>query len=143
MAYGQSIEADELINDGRRDSLYIQSIANYVDYLDSLVSRKLYIQKESYLNRIPKKINGYRIVMVDKKKRNKHFLRNKSSLGLIKISPLFSKDSLYSISLLPYKAELKQDGEMDFNYTYFYRTYFKISEDEWVVDRTERGNVKD
>lgn len=134
-------QTKEIFTEDKTDALYIQAIKNYTEFLDSLVSKKIYIQDETYLTGIPKKVNGHQIKKVGIEKRRKYFRRNPSHLGLIKISPLRLKDGLYSITLIPYQAEILSNGTLNFRDLYFHRTSFRYINGTFREEKTESGEL--
>lgn len=132
-------QSKEPFTEDETDALYLQAIENYTEYLDSLVSKKIYIQDETYLTGIPKKINGHKIKKVGIEKRGKYFRRNPSHLGLIKISPLRLKDGLYVITLIPYQAEILRDGTLNYRRLYYHRTCFRYINGTFREEKTESG----
>ena len=150
IAFGQSEEVNELFEPTETDSLYILAIENYTKELDTVKSavkladensKIIYLQYESYLRRIPKNINGYKIIRLGLANRKKHFRKNKNYLTLVEISPLTINDGLFKITLIPYGASLKGKRNLDLLYIRYNATYFKYENGKLVMEKNESGGI--
>lgn len=97
------------------DSIYLKAVEKYIIEIDSFYNKyaenkqpkKIYIQYENYLFKLPKKISGHEIIKLGFANRKKHFRKNKNRLLLVEITPLTLKNGRFEIVLTPYFAELK------------------------------------
>jgi hypothetical protein len=131
------------------DSLYLIAIEKYTNELDALYTKNtdeendkiIYIQYESYLQLIPSEINGYEIQKLGLANRKKHFKANKNKLYLVEISTLRIENGRFSITLIPYFAELKRRKKLHLSLSGWTNVFFEYINGKLIYEKTENGGI--
>ena len=131
------------------DSLYLIAIEKYVLEIDSFYNKysqqkqpkTIFIEYQDYLSKIPDSINGYRIQKIGLGNRKKIFRKNKNELRYVKIFPLTLKDGQFSITLIPYFAELKKRNHLFLSLSDWTKILFDFKNERLIYNKTENGGI--
>lgn len=131
------------------DSIYLKAVEKYIVEIDSFYNKysqtkqpnQIYIQYESYLSKLPNNINGYEIIKLGLKNRQKYFRKNKNRLRLVEITPLTIKDGRFQIILTPYFAKLKSRKKLDLALSDWTVVFFEFKNGKLIYKKTENGGI--
>jgi len=139
----------ELIKLSETDSLYMISIEKYIVEIDSFYNKysqvkqpkTIFIEYQDYLDNIPDSINRYRIQKIGLGNRKKIFRKNKNELMYVKIFPLTINDGQFSITLIPYFAELKRKNHFFLSLSDWTTVIFEFKSGSLIYKKTENGGI--
>jgi hypothetical protein len=80
----------------------------YSKYSDHFKDKNIYLQKPEYVNSIPKKVNGYHIILITSNNQQKIYKDYNNKLLHTMMFPVAVEDSLIYITFTPYHGELKK-----------------------------------
>ena len=123
------------------DPLYYIAIEKYIVEIDSFYNKysqqkqlkKIYIEYQDYLLKIPDSINGYEIIKIG--------LGNRNKLRYVKIFPLSITDGKFNITLIPYFAELKKGGNLFLSLSDWTKVLFEFKNERLIYEKTENGGI--
>lgn len=126
------------------DSLYQIAFDNYVEHIvdDDLEKSPLvfHIEYQRYCSMIGTKQKEYEIIWLRKNNRKKEIRKNNNELTYIQINALSFQNGEFHISIVPFKATIKW-GRINLSYSMTYTTYFKLNNNELIVDRFESNGI--
>ena len=139
----------QLLKLSETDSLYLTSIEKYIVEIDSFYNKysqvkqpkTIFIEYQDYLAKIPDSINGYRIQKIGLGNRKKIFKENKSELRYVTISPLTISEGQFSITLIPYFAELKRKNHLFLDLSDWTKVFFEFKNGRLIYDKTENSGI--
>lgn len=146
-------QENETISEYRKltetDSVYLKAIEKYIIEIDSFYNKysqnkqpkKIYIQYENYLSKLPNEIKGYEIIKLGLANRQEHFRKNKNRLRLVEITPLTIKDGRFQIILTPYFAELKSKKELNLSLSDWTIIFFEFKNGKLIFAESENGGI--
>jgi hypothetical protein len=149
-SFGQNKNQNsELIKLSETDSLYMISIEKYIVEIDSFYNKysqvkqpkTIFIEYQDYLANIPESINGYIIQKIGLGNRKKIFRKNKNELMYVKIFPLTINDGQFSITLIPYFAELKRKNHLFLSLSDWTIVIFEFKSGSLIYKKTESGGI--
>jgi hypothetical protein len=149
-SFGQNNNQNsELIKLSETDSLYMISIEKYIVEIDLFYNKysqvkqpkTIFIEYQDYLNNIPDSINRYRIQKIGLGNRKKIFRKNKNELMYVKIFPLTINDGQFSITLIPYFAELKRKNHLFLSLSDWTTVIFEFKSGSLIYKKTENGGI--
>jgi hypothetical protein len=131
------------------DSLYLTAMEKYTVEIDSFYNKysqkkqpkTIYIEYQDYISKIPDSINGYRIQKIGLGNRKKIFRENKNELRYVKIFPLTINEGTFSITLIPYFAELKRKNHLFLSLSDWTRVFFEFKNGRLIYEKTENGGI--
>ncbi|MBC8755231.1 hypothetical protein H2O64_11140 [Kordia sp. YSTF-M3] len=131
------------------DSIYLKAVEKYIIELDSFYNtysqneqpKKIYIQYEDYLFKLPYKISGYEIIKLGLANRKKHFRKNKNRLRLVIMTPLTLKDGRFQVRLTPYFAKLKSRKHLDLALSDWTIVFFEFKNGKLKCAETQNGGI--
>jgi hypothetical protein len=148
--FGQTSESTpDFLQMTETDSLYLKAIEKYTVQIESFYNKYLpsnrkkiiYINYEDFLTKLPKNINSYQIVLLDKGNRKEYFKKSKNKLRLVNVTPLSIKDKRFFISLTPYFAELKSRNKLYLSISDWTIIYFDWIDGKLVYAETENNGI--
>lgn len=150
LGYSQENESiSEYFKLTETDSIYLKAVEKYIVEIDSFYNKysqtrqpsQIYIQYESYLSKLPNKINEYEIIKLGLKNRQEYFRKNKNRLRLVEITPLTIKNGRFQIILTPYFAELKSKKKLDLALSDWTIVFFEYKNGKLIYVETENGGI--
>jgi len=131
------------------DSLYLTSIEKYIVEIDSFYNKYsqvkqtkiIFIEYQDYLSKVPDSISGYRIQKIGLGNRKKIFRENNGELRYVKIFPLSIKEGQFSITLIPYFAELKRKNHLFLSLSDWTKVIFEFKNGRLNYEKTENGGI--
>ena len=149
-AFGQNENRNsEYFKMSETDSLYYTAIEKYIIEIDSFYnkysqqkqSKKIFIEHQDYLMKIPDSINGYEIKKVGLGNRKKVFRKNGNKLRYVKIFPLSITNGKFDITLIPYFAELKKGKNLYLGLSDWTKVLFEFKNGRLTYQKTENGGI--
>ena len=130
------------------NNIYLTALNEYINQLNEFYTtdfyspnknKILYIQQEKFLEKIPNKINEYKIIKITPENKAKYFRNGKAKLLTI-IFELKQKDGKCFINITPYKVEYQNK-----NYTQtvsdWTLIYFRSQKGNLIHSKTENGGI--
>jgi len=149
-AFGQNENQNsEYFKMTETDSLYYVAIEKYIVEIDSFYNKysnrkqpkKIFIEYQDYLMKIPDSINGYEIKKIGLGNRKKVFRKNRNKLRYVKIFPLSISDGQFDITLIPYFAELKRGKHLYLSLSDWTKVLFEFKNERLTYEKTENGGI--
>jgi len=114
----QNYEKSEKLNE--TDSIYLKAVKEYIIEIDSFYNKyskedqpkKLFIQKEKYLSKLPKKVSEYEIFQIDTKSKSDYLNLKMNKFFLVEITPIRIQKERVFIVLTPWHASVDIDNEL-------------------------------
>lgn len=102
------------------DSIYIKAVKEYIIEIDSFYNKyskinqpkKIFIQKERYLSKLPNKISNYEIYQINEKNKNDYLNLKMDKFFLVEISPIRVQKERIFIVLTPWRASIDLNKEL-------------------------------
>ena len=136
-------------SDGKyQNDIYVVALKKYVSQLKEIYTTDfysenkkqiIYIKDEKYLDKIPGKIDNYKIVRINDLNKDKYFKNRKPRL-LTTIFPLKNKDGKCFINITPYQVTSEKNNYVQ-TVSDWTIVYFKNKNGIMVYDRIENGGI--
>ena len=131
------------------DSLYLIALEKYTVELDNFYYKYskekkpgvIFLESDEYLSKIPDSIAGYRIQEIGIENRKRIFRENGNKLKYVKVFPLTLEKGQFSISLIPYNAELNKKNNLLLGLSDWTIVFFKFENKRLIYEKTESGGI--
>jgi len=149
-SFGQNeSQSSEGLRMTETDSLYLTAIEKYIIEIDSFYNKykkakkhkTIFIEYKEYIDKIPESINRYRIQKIGLGNRKQIFKENKNKLRYVKIFPLKIEEGKFSITLIPYFAELKRKKHLTLGLSSWTIVFFEFKNDRLMYLKTENDGI--
>ena len=126
-----------------------EKIEKYIIEIDSFYNKysqqnqpkKIFLEYQDYLSKIPDSVNGYEIIKIGLGNRKKVFRKNRYKLRYVKIFPLSINNGQFDITLIPYFAELKKGKHLYLDLSDWTKVFFKFVNGRLIFDKIENGGI--
>ncbi len=131
------------------DTLYLKALEIYAIQIDSFYllnsttnNLKIYLEENTFLNKIPDKIGKYDIVIISNNNLKKIYKENNGHLAHTIIKPIKIQKDLLQIDIIPYEGKLvKKNLNLALNSWTRVTFKFDCEKNNWLLLKVENQGI--